>query len=105
MGMILRFSRFLWCRKPESVFSLLGFFHSEEFVQAGSHIGTTFRNHTEDCHIDWFDIPGVLRSDCGEFASCVSFLIEYGDFDVLVTLTATFLSYVVDNEWEILLLS
>ena len=31
---------------------------------------------------------------------CVFVLIEYGDFVVLVILTATFLSVVVDIEWE-----
>ena len=33
--------------------------------------------------------------------TCVFFLIEYGDSVVLVTLTATFLSSIVDVEWEI----
>ena len=34
-------------------------------------------------------------------AICVCFLIRYGDSLVLVTLTAIFLSFVVDIEWEI----
>ena len=44
------------------------------------------------------DCSGVTTENS---AICVCFLIRYGDFVVLVTLTAILLSNIVDIEWEI----
>ena len=57
------------CRRAESVVLLLWFVCFEEFVQVGSQIGITFRNHTEDGHVHRFDELGLLRSEYGELGS------------------------------------
>ena len=44
------------------------------------------------------DCSGVTTENS---AICVFFLIKYGDCVVLVTLTAFFLSIIVEIEWEI----
>ena len=59
------------------------------------------RNHTEDCHIFWFGVPGLFRSVYGEFCNLCILLIINGDSVVLVTLTAILLSNIVDIEWEV----
>ena len=44
------------------------------------------------------DCSGVITENS---AICVCFLIRYGDYVILVTLTASLLSIFVDIEWEI----
>ena len=44
------------------------------------------------------DCSGVTTEN---FATCVCFLMRYGDSVVMVTLTAIFLTIIVDIEWEI----
>ena len=72
--MILSFAGIFRGKKPESIVLLLGFVGSEKFVQVGSQIGITLRNHTEDCRIKWFDIIGLLRSDSEELGFFCVFL-------------------------------
>ena len=69
-GVILRFAR---CRESESVVLLLNFLHSEKFVNVGIHVRITLWNHTEDCHIYWFDVLGLLLRDYGELCNlCIN---------------------------------
>ena len=101
MGVILSLSRVSRCREPESVFLLLGFIRSENFVSIGSQVRITWRNHTTDCistGLTCLDCSGVTTENS---AICVFSLIRYGDSIVLVTLTAILLSDVVNIEWEI----
>ena len=77
------------------------FYCSGIFIQVGCSVRTTLRNHTKDCHIYQFIVLGLLRSDCGELCNLFVFFIRYGDFVVLLTLTAIFLPFIVNIQWEI----
>ena len=65
-GVILRLSRIFRCREPECVVLLLGFFRSEKFIYVGSKFRITLWNHTNDCHIYWFNVFELLQSNPGE---------------------------------------
>ena len=99
--LILRLCRVFGCWEPKSVVLLLRFLRSEKFVWVGSQIGMTLWNHIKDCHIYWFDVRGLLRSDYGELCNRCVLFIRYGDSVVLLTLTAILLSIIVNIEWEI----
>ena len=73
-GMILRLSRIFRCWEPECVVLLLGFTRSEKFIYVGSKVRIVLSNHTEDCHIYWFNVFGLLRRNYADFCNlCVFF--------------------------------
>ena len=73
-GVLLRFVRIFKCGEPGSVVLLLRCVRSEKFVPVGSQIGITFRNYTEDCHVNCFDKLGLIRSDYAELGNlCIRF--------------------------------
>ena len=72
-GMILIFTKIFRCRKPEWVFLLFWLTCSKYLNQVNCQILITFRNHTEDCNIYWFDIFGLLWSDYGELGNLCIF--------------------------------
>ena len=47
---------------------------SEYRGQVSNQIWVTFRNHTENCHVYWFDKLGLLRNDYGEFGNLCVFV-------------------------------
>ena len=73
-SVILRLSRIFGCWELERAVLLLGFTRSEKFIQVGSQVRIALWNHTKDCHIYWFNVLGLLRSNHGEFCNlCVFF--------------------------------
>ena len=55
-------------------FFLFWFVCSERFIQVGSQVQITFRNHTENCLIYWLNERGLFRSDYAKFGNlCVRF--------------------------------
>ena len=73
-SVILRLSRIFRCWELECVVLLLGSTRSEKFIYVGSQVRIVLWNHTKDCHIYWFDVLGLLRSNHGEFRNlCVFF--------------------------------
>ena len=72
--MILRFSRTFRCWEPERIVLLLRFIRSEKIIWVGSQVRIPLWNHSKNCHIYWFDVLGLVRSDHGEFCNlCVCF--------------------------------
>ena len=59
----IRLSRIFSCWEPECAVWLLGFIHSEKFVQVDGQVRITLRNHTKDCYIYWFIVLGLGQSD------------------------------------------
>ena len=73
-SLILRLYRIFRCWEPECVVLWLGFTRSEKFFYLGNQVRIVLWNHTEDCHIYWFDVLRLLLGNHGKLCNlCVFF--------------------------------
>ena len=101
-GVVFNFTSIFGCRKPERVTLLFWFFRSEEFIQLSSQVRVTFGVILRIAvSTGWMNLASSWMN-MEDSATSVFRLIKWGVSVVLVTLTATFLSIIVEIEWEII---